>query len=211
MPANRKTENHFKKIGCKIIAGIDEVGVGPLAGPVLAAAVILNKHIKGIDDSKKIRPKKRFELYKQILKNAISIGIGIVDEKTIDKINILKASLAAMRLALEALEVAPDFILVDGRNKIKTNIPQKSIIKGDAKCYCIAAASIVAKVLRDNIMAKYHLLFPEYGFNANKGYGTKGHFFAINNNGASPIHRQSFLPKFNSPVAQIPLDFNGNT
>lgn len=193
---NQKIEFLLKKRGFSYIAGVDEAGRGPLAGPVVAAAIILpfNHKIKGIDDSKKLSPNKRVSLFEILQKEAISIGVGIVDAKTIDKINILRASLLAMKLAAESLNPAPKFLLIDGNYGIQTDIPQKYIIKGDLKCTSIAAAGIIAKVLRDKMMEEYDKSFPHYGFKLHKGYGTKKHIDKILQFGACEIHRQSFDP-----------------
>ncbi len=180
--------------GYNLIAGIDEAGRGPLAGPVVAAAVILPKGacIPSIDDSKKLSEKKREQLYNVITKEAISIGTGIVDEKTIDEINILQASIRAMKIAIEKLSVMPDFILSDAVSLADLNIPQKAIIKGDSKSISIAAASIIAKVTRDRLMYEYHKKFPTYNFAFNKGYGTEEHLKMLKKYGPCEIHRRSF-------------------
>jgi len=200
----KKWEVFFQRQGFKYIAGIDEVGRGPLAGPVVAAAVILpeNISIRGINDSKKLKEKERKRLFKTIQKRAISIGVGIVDHNTIDKINIAQATFAAMRLAVESLDPAPDILLIDGNCEINFSIPQKCIIKGDSKSISIAAASIIAKVIRDKIMDEFDKLLPAYKFKKHKGYGTKLHFKIIETHGLSPIHRQSF-----NSSSKIPLDF----
>lgn len=182
--------------GIELVAGIDEAGRGPLAGPVVAAAVILPKHalIEGVNDSKKISEKKREKLYDEIINSAISWGIGIVDNNIIDEINILNATRMAMHNAIEALKIKPEYILIDAEKKVDTNgIPYMPIIKGDALSISIAAASIVAKVTRDRIMREYDQLFPMYGFEKHKGYGTKMHTEAIKQHGISEIHRKSFL------------------
>ncbi len=177
------------------IVGIDEAGRGPLAGPVVAAAVIFEKNspmISAIDDSKKLTDKKRESLYDQIYEQALSVGIGLVDSDEIDKINILQATHKAMRKAVGNLKVQPDHLLVDGRPIPEKVYPHTAIIGGDRKCYSIAAASIIAKVYRDRLMKKYNSVFPGYGFEAHKGYGTKKHREAIINLLPSPIHRKSF-------------------
>ena len=176
------------------IANIDEAGRGPLAGPVVAAAVILPEShtIEGITDSKKIKPQKRQLLYKQIKEQA-KVGIGIVSNKTIDKINILQATFLAMKLAVRNLPLKPNMLLIDGDKTIpECNINQKAIIKGDSKVEGIGAASIIAKVTRDKIMEKMDLLFPLYSFAKHKGYGTKLHKEAIIKYGPSVIHRKTF-------------------
>lgn len=178
-----------------LICGIDEVGRGPLAGPVVACAVILpiNSSIQGLNDSKKIPKKQHQAIFERIQKEAIAIGIGIVEPDVIDNINIYEATKVAMQDAIENLEVSPDYLLIDAM-QLSINIPQKSIIKGDANSASIAAASIVAKVTRDKIMADYALKFPAYDFEKNAGYGTKSHLLALEKNGVLPIHRKSFEP-----------------
>jgi ribonuclease HII len=193
VPPTNKYEKHFKQLGFSSIAGVDEVGVGCLAGPVLAAAVILKEPIRGLDDSKKLSPDKRRALYQIIIKKASAIGLGIVDNQLIDKVNILKASHLAMRLAVEALKPLPDLLLIDGRFSLELPLPQLAIVKGDSKSPSIAAASIVAKVIRDHLMDKLDASYPQYGFTKHKGYGTALHRAQILKNGPSPLHRLSFL------------------
>jgi len=188
---------HEKKAstrGFSTIAGIDEAGRGPLAGPVVSAAVILptNLSISGIDDSKKLTPGKRSKLYESIYAHAVSIGIGIVDPTEIDRINILQASLLSMAIAAANLKPQPDCLLIDGTFRIPSGLPQETIPKGDALSISIAAASIVAKVTRDRLMERYDLDYPQYGFSKHKGYPTKAHKAAIRQFGSSPIHRRSF-------------------
>ncbi|MBQ2981510.1 MAG: ribonuclease HII [Lachnospiraceae bacterium] len=182
----------------KYIAGIDEVGRGPLAGPVVTCAVILPKdfNVLYINDSKKLTEKKREELYDEILKNAISVGIGIESPKVIDDINILQATYSAMRKAIDALEVKPDLLLNDAVTIPGVDIKQVPIIKGDAKSISIAAASIVAKVTRDRMMVEFDKIYPEYDFAGNKGYGSASHIEALKKIGPTPIHRQSFIKNF---------------
>lgn len=182
--------------GVNLICGIDEAGRGPLAGPVVVASVIMprNSMIDGINDSKKVSEKKREILYEQIIQEAISYSVGIIDQKEIDKINILNATKKGLNLAIKGLEVKPDTILVDALTNIDTcNIPYTSIIKGDAKSYSIAAASIIAKVTRDRIMREWDEIYPQYGFEKHKGYGTKMHIEAIKQYGLCPLHRLSFV------------------
>lgn len=166
-----------------------------MAGPVVAGAVIIKdiRFRERIDDSKKLTPKARERAYREIHKRSI-VGVGIVDEKTIDRINIYQATKRAMQLALKNLEIPPDYCLVDGNMKISTKCPLKCIIGGDGKSLSIAAASIIAKVTRDRLMIEYDKLYPQYGFARHKGYGTKAHIEALNNHGPSPIHRYSFRP-----------------
>lgn len=188
-------EERFRDKG--YLCGIDEVGRGPLAGPVMAGAVILPKDhpILYLNDSKKLTPKKREELYDVIMNEAVAVGIGSEDEKVVDKINILQATYSAMRKAILKLEVRPDFLLVDAVTIPDTGIPECPIIKGDAKSVSIAAASIVAKVTRDRLMVQYDRLYPEYHFAKNKGYGTAEHIAALKKYGPCPIHRKSFIQK----------------
>lgn len=196
-------ENNCYSKGIETIAGIDEVGRGPLAGPVVACAVILPKNcsIFRINDSKKLSASKREELFYIIEKEAISIGIAIVDPQTIDEINILQATYKAMKIAVEKLEPVPEMLLIDGNNNLpNVAIPQKKIIGGDGKSISIAAASIIAKVTRDRLMDAYHELYPEYNFIKHKGYGTKIHIEAIKKIGLCPIHRRSFTQNFTNEL-----------
>lgn len=190
------TEEEYRKAGYAFVAGVDEVGRGPLAGPVVCAAVILNERIEGIDDSKKLSKKKRETLAEEIKRRARAYCIKEVDERTIDKINILQATRLCMKRAVEGLSLTPDFVLTDGNMTLELAIPQKSIVKGDAKIASIGAASILAKVYRDALMAKYALEYPEYGFERNAGYGTKEHIAAIKEVGACALHRKTFIQKF---------------
>ena len=180
----------------EIIAGVDEAGRGPLAGPVIASAVILPKDhtIEGLRDSKKLTPKKRSILYDIIQKEAISIGVGIIDCKEIDKINILQATFKAMQIALGQLSQKPTKALIDGSPLPNQVIPNEGIVGGDDLVDEIKAASIIAKVTRDNLMKEYAIIFPEYGFEKHKGYGTKQHMEALANYKSTPIHRKSFSP-----------------
>ena len=187
-------ETMASKRGYGLIAGVDEAGRGPLAGPVVAAAVIIPKGISlpGVKDSKKMTEKAREKAFSLIHEKALAIGIGVISHRSIDESNILVASLNAMKRALLYLEPAPEFVLVDGIQKVPINIPQRCIKKGDQLSKSISAASIVAKVYRDRIMCSYHDLFPEYGFNQNKGYGTNHHLMALRQHGPCPIHRITF-------------------
>lgn len=190
----RRFETRFSDEGYSLIAGVDEAGRGPLAGPVIAAAVILPDGFVGaeITDSKKLSPKKRDLLCREIMAGAVSVGIGRVDAGEIDRINILQASLEAMKQAVLKLRPAPQFLLIDGKFGISLDIPQEPIVKGDSRSISIAAASIVAKVTRDAIMAKYHARYPVYGFDRHKGYPTRFHQTAIQTHGPCPIHRKTF-------------------
>lgn len=183
---------------CRYICGIDEAGRGPLAGPVVAGAVVLPRgcRILYINDSKKLSEKKRVELFDVIAKEAVSVGIGIVPPERIDEINILQATYEAMRMAISRLSVIPDVLLNDAVTIPQVDIPQVPIIKGDAKSITIGAASIMAKVTRDRIMLEYDSVYPEYGFARNKGYGTKEHIAALKSAGPSPIHRRTFIKNF---------------
>ncbi len=188
----------FEKIahnsGFIYVAGVDEVGRGPLAGPVMAAAVILptGLHISGIDDSKKLSPQKLEILFDVISARAIAIGIGVIEPDIIDRINILQATRLAMLNAVEQLKQQPDYLLIDGITPINTTIPQKTIKKGDSLSISIAAASIIAKVTRDRLMVEMDRLYPGYGFAGHKGYGSSLHMEAIRRLGPSPIHRLTF-------------------
>ncbi|MBQ2287336.1 MAG: ribonuclease HII [Lachnospiraceae bacterium] len=183
---------------CNFVCGIDEAGRGPLAGPVVAAAVILPKNhkIAYLNDSKQLSEKKREELFDKIMSEALAVGVGIVSPKRIDEINILQATYEAMRGAINQLKIQPEILLNDAVIIPEVKIPQEKIIKGDAKSLSIAAASIIAKVTRDRMMKDYHELFPEYGFNKHKGYGSKEHIQSIQQYGPSPIHRRTFITHF---------------
>ena len=189
--------DYEKKYEGKLIAGIDEAGRGPLAGPVVCACVImpLDNMLEGVNDSKKLTEKKREAFYEQIKERAISYAIVEIDEKTIDEINILNATKLGMKKALEGLKVVPDIVLVDAV-KIDTTIMQEGIIKGDALSYNIAAASILAKVYRDRLMKQLDEKYPEYQFAKHKGYGTKVHIEALKKYGKCEIHRESFIKNF---------------
>ncbi|MEG0249884.1 MAG: ribonuclease HII [Peptostreptococcus sp.] len=180
------------------VGGVDEAGRGPLAGPVVAAVVVFDKHTKisGVNDSKKLSEAKRNELYKEIIENAKDYGIGMADNKEIDKYNILNATYMAMRRAISNLKNAPDCLLNDAVRIPGVDVKQVSIIQGDAKSISIAAASILAKVTRDQMMYEYDELYPGYSFSSNKGYGTTDHYNGIRNQGITPIHRHSFLKNF---------------
>ena len=197
----KKIEEDFyeKHPEVRYICGIDEAGRGPLAGPVVVACVIMPKYsmIEVVNDSKKISESKREKLYEKIIEEAISYGVGIIDQKEIDEINILNATKKGLTASLKELSIKPDIILVDALTGIDTlQIPYQSIIKGDAKAYSISAASIIAKVTRDRIMRKYDEIYPQYQFAKHKGYGTAAHIASIKEYGICPIHRLSFVKNF---------------
>ena len=192
----KKIEEEMHEAGIEVICGIDEAGRGPLAGPVVIAAAIMSRDsmIEGVNDSKKVSEKKREELYEIITQEAISYGVGIIDQKEIDRINILNATKEGLTMAIRELTVRPNKIIVDALKGIETlGIPYDSIIKGDAKCYSISAASIIAKVTRDRIMRQWDEVYPQYGFAKHKGYGTAEHIAAIKEYGLCPLHRRSFV------------------
>ena len=191
-------EQSFFDEGMKLICGVDEAGRGPLAGPVCAAAVILpaNIEIPGLNDSKKLSDKRRRELYPIIMEKAIAYGIGLADHREIDEINILQATFLAMDRAIQSLKIKPELALIDGNRAKDFGVPVKTIIHGDSLSASIAAASVLAKVTRDDIMLKMAEEYPQYGFEIHKGYGTKAHYEALQNHGPCPIHRMTFLKKF---------------
>ena len=195
----KEIDKEFFDMGMKYVCGIDEAGRGPLAGPVVVASVILpeNSMIEGVNDSKKVSESKREKLYDVILQEALSYGIGIIYQDEIDEINILQATKKGLHEAILKMEIKPNVVLVDALTGIDTlGIPYKSIIKGDAKSYSIAAASIIAKVTRDRIMREWDKVYPEYGFAGHKGYGTAKHIEAIKKYGLTPIHRKTFCKNF---------------
>lgn len=195
----KKIENDFHKKGIQYIAGIDEAGRGPLAGPVVVGVVIMkpDSFIEGINDSKKISEKKRELLYEKIISEAIDWSVGIIDQKEIDQINILNATKKALTMAIQNLSIKPDQIIVDALENINTlKIPYTSVIKGDAKIYSVSVASIIAKVTRDRIMREYDTVYPQYGFAGHKGYGTAKHIQAIKEYGPCPLHRRTFIKNF---------------
>ncbi len=196
--------------GKKTIAGVDEAGRGPLAGPVVSAAVILPEDFDEpqVNDSKKLTALKRDRLYDKIYKGATAVGIGIVDAPEIDRINILQASLLSMKISVLNLAPQPDFLLIDGKFTIQEAVSQQAVIKGDSLSISIAAASIIAKVTRDRLMEQYDLVYPQFGFSKHKGYPTKAHKDAIKKYGACAIHRKSF--KGVRPEQQLPLPETGN-
>jgi len=197
-----QTEKEIFDLGYKLVAGVDEAGRGPLAGPVVAACVVIgpdfkidSDELKLVADSKKLSAKKREQLFSVIKEKALSVEISVVSHQVIDKINILQASLLAMKKAVEACKTQPDFVLIDGNQKIPgLNKRQQAIVSGDAKVFCIAAASIIAKVSRDFLMCEADKKYPEYQFAKHKGYGTKIHVAMLEQYGPCPIHRRSFAP-----------------
>ena len=189
----------YEKEHVEYICGIDEAGRGPLAGPVVVASVIMkpDSFLEGVNDSKKVSEKKREKLYEQIIEEAVSYSVGIIDQNEIDEINILNATKKGLTESIKGLKVKPERIIVDALDKIDTcGIPYMPIVKGDAKCYSIAAASIIAKVTRDRIMRQWDEVYPMYGFARHKGYGTAAHIAAIKEYGLCPLHRRSFTKNF---------------
>lgn len=194
--ARRTVENRIRRLGFSRVAGVDEVGRGSLAGPVVAAAVVLsaNYHIKGLRDSKLLTPVSRERLYHEIVKHSTAWALGVAEASEIDRVNVHRAGLRAMHRAVGMLVPAPEFVLVDGFNIPDLLIPQEAVVKGDRSCAAIAAASIVAKVTRDRQMQGLHAVDPRYGFDRHKGYATKAHLSALARFGYSPLHRHSFRP-----------------
>ena len=189
--------SHFDR-GIQVICGVDEAGRGPLAGPVCAAAVILppDLEIPGLNDSKKLTDKRRRELFPIIKEQAVAYGIGLASHTEIDEINILQATYLAMERALRALSVKPELALIDGNRAKDFGIPVETVVKGDSRSASIAAASVLAKVTRDDLMLELAEQYPQYGFEIHKGYGTKAHYAALTEHGPSPVHRMTFLKKF---------------
>ena len=199
---------HERKLWCtgiETVAGVDEAGVGPMAGPVVAAAVIFRPEtfIKGVHDSKQLLAEQREELHVKIRERALTFGIGVAEVEEIDRLNIYWATMRAIERALAALQRAPDHVLVDGRKVPGLAIPQTHIVGGDRKSFCIAAASILAKVTRDRIMTAYDDQYPGYGFAQHKGYCTADHFAALDRLGPSPIHRRSFAPVWDAAQRKL--------
>ena len=191
-------ENACFEEGFRVVCGVDEAGRGPLAGPVCAAAVILPPHLEipGLNDSKKLTDKRRRELYPIIKEQAVAYGIGFASHEEIDEINILQATYLAMERALAQLVVKPDLALIDGNRAKDFGLPVKTVVHGDSLSASIAAASVLAKVTRDDLMLQQDELYPQYGFAIHKGYGTKAHYEALRTYGPSPVHRMTFLKKF---------------
>lgn len=195
----KQIENELHTRGFKNICGIDEAGRGPLAGPVVVAGVIMpqDSMIEGVNDSKKISEKKRELLYDKIIDEAISYSVAIIDQNTIDEINIVQATKKGVTDVVKGLDIRPDLIIIDALTHIDTDgVPYESIIKGDAKCYSIGAASIIAKVTRDRIMREWDTVYPQYGFAQHKGYGTAKHIAALKEYGPCPLHRKTFITHF---------------
>ncbi len=191
-----KIDQEFLAQGFGLVAGVDEAGRGPWAGPVVAACLTFKPKIKlldGINDSKKMTHAKREEVFEWLVQN-FDYGVGVVAPEIIDSINILQATKLAMKQAIESLKTKPDLLLIDALKLPQVNIPQRGIVKADAKIWCVAAASIIAKVTRDRLMFYYHEVYPQYSFDKHKGYGTKIHQEALKQNGICPIHRRSFRP-----------------
>ena len=193
----KQFDNSFLNDKIQLVAGTDEAGRGPLAGPVVAASVIFSPSvfIEGVNDSKKLSEKKREELYDKIINNSLACGVSVISAGKIDEINILNASLLAMLSAVEKMDVQPDLILADGNKIFNYDVPVHAIVKGDGKSFAIAAASIIAKVTRDRIMKRLSSYFPEYHWEKNKGYPTREHINVVRLIGPSPLHRKTFLKK----------------
>ena len=190
-----QTENECRQKGFRLIAGADEAGRGPLAGPVVAACVLMpeDEFVLGVNDSKKLSEAKREELYEKIILKAVAYRTGIVGQEAIDEMNILAATRLAFKRAIESMEIKPDYLYTDMIDKLDISLPWTPVVKGDAQIYSVAAASIVAKVTRDRMMREYDRQYPEYGFAQHKGYGTKEHMAAIRKYGPTPLHRRSFI------------------
>ena len=195
--APRGLQKSFHRLGYQFIVGVDEAGRGPLAGPVVAAAVILapEVYLAGVNDSKALSSARREELFSTVISKACSYGIGVVSPAEIDEINILQATFLAMVKAINHTNIFPDLVVVDGRQRLPFPLCQYPLVKGDSRCQVVAAASIIAKVIRDRIMRFYHLRYPLYGFDRHKGYGTAVHRQAVKLYGLSPVHRRSFRLK----------------
>lgn len=197
-----QTETACRKYGFRLIAGADEAGRGPLAGPVVAACVIMpeGRYIMGVNDSKKLSESKREELYEKIIQIAVAYHTGIVWQDAIDDINILCATRLAFKYAIESMEVSPDYLYTDMIDKLDISLPWKPVVKGDEQIYSVAAASILAKVTRDRMMREYDKQYTEYGFAQHKGYGTPEHMEAIRKYGPTPLHRRSFLKSMTGDI-----------
>jgi ribonuclease HII len=202
LAARRRTllrfERELWRRGVERIGGVDEVGVGPLAGPLVAAAVVLPRDVslQGVDDSKRLPAACRERLAGEIREVALAVGIGVVDVDEVDRLNVFRAAIEAMRRAVHSLSPSPDQLLVDARSIPDIGVPQLSLVRGDGRSYSIAAASIIAKVTRDALMCELDALYPQYGFGRHKGYGTRAHLAALERHGPCPIHRRSFAPVY---------------
>lgn len=202
-------DNSFLNGEIKYIAGVDEAGRGPLAGPVVSASVIFDEDtvISGVNDSKKLSEKERELLFPEIIDKSLAYSVALISHGKIDTINILQASLLSMKIAVNRLNIRPDLILIDGNKAFSSEIPAVPVVKGDSKSFAIAAASIIAKVTRDRIMKRMDAYFPQYLWAKNKGYATKEHIAAIKTHGSSPFHRKTFLTKILSGDSQGKLSF----
>jgi ribonuclease HII len=198
-------ERKLWQAGVQTIAGVDEAGVGPLAGPVVAAAVVFEREvfIPGVNDSKQLQPETREELFVKINSRAVALGVGVASPAEIDDLNIYWATMLASERALLSLKLLPDHVLVDGRQIPALKLPQTRIVGGDRKSFCIAAASIIAKVTRDRMMVEFDGTYPDYGFARHKGYSTPDHFAALDRFGPSPIHRRSFAPVWDAAQRKL--------
>lgn len=198
-------ERQLWRAGLRVVAGVDEAGVGPMAGPVVAAAAIFEQEvfIRGVNDSKQVPPERREKLFARINQKAVAVGIGVASPGEIDELNIFWATMLASERALQALATIPDHVLVDGRRIPDLKLPQTRIVGGDRKSFCIAAASIVAKVTRDRMMVEYDAQYPDYGFAQHKGYCTADHFAALERLGPSAIHRRSFAPVWDAAQRRL--------
>ncbi len=206
----KKFDDSFRINGIKLIAGVDEAGRGPLAGPVVAASVIFSpvEFIEGVNDSKKLKEDERDKYYSLIINKALAYSVSVIQHNEIDEINILQASLKAMKNSVNDLSIKPDLILIDGNNVFHSDLKTKAIVKGDSKSFSIAAASILAKVMRDKIMKELDEEYPVYNWKQNKGYPTKFHIRTIRESGISPYHRLTFLKKILPDAADIQLQFS---
>lgn len=209
----KKFDDSFRVNGIKLIAGVDEAGRGPLAGPVVAASVVFSpdEFIEGVNDSKKLKENEREKYYLMIVNQALAFSVSVVQHNEIDEINILQASLKAMKNSVNKLNIKPDLILIDGNKVFHSDIKTKAVVKGDGKSFSIAAASIIAKVTRDKIMKELDAEYPVYNWKQNKGYPTKLHIKALRESGISPYHRLTFLKKILPDVSDIKLEFSSGT
>jgi ribonuclease HII len=203
-------DQKWRDKGYQVLAGADEAGIGPWAGPVVAAAVVLKPEtrFKDLNDSKQLTPEKRENLFDLIQKEAVCFGVAVVDHLVVDEINVLQATFLAVKRAVEQLSTIPHLVLYDGNKRLpRFSLPQETVIKGDGMSACIAAASVLAKVTRDRLMEEAHAMFPHYGFNEHKGYGTPSHQEALRRHGPCPIHRRSYTPILDLLTPSLPLVF----